>query len=262
MWESEDVQKKNHLKVGCNSLTILTLIPIFRCRDLISLCHHISCSDRLQSQHPEQIRHWVMAQYDQLLIRSCLCTYSNVWKPNKATYFVTWFNLTYMLYVSIDALNVTNRFFNSNNEKNNHYSGACFLSIKKKMLNRRCQSAVIHCYQTVFSIQMKKRNNLNAHSPGWPTSSSPPCDGCLCPKLTPRFPLPLRTSRPSKSTCCSTRHSPRPPPALALFPDWQIVRPASTPPPLRFPTNEARGARTSLQRSASRLVGSAGVCAP
>lgn len=42
-------------------------------------------------------------------------------------------------------------------------------------------------------------------------------------------------------------------PPTAILP-FLIARPASTPPtPARFPTNEARAARTSLQRAASRL---------
>lgn len=158
-------------------------------------------------------------------------------------------------------LNVTNRFFNNNNEKKITIRGRVSFHLKT-MWNRRCQSAVTHCYQTVFSTQMKKRNNPNA--PGWPTSSSPPCDGCLRPKLTGASRFLCAHRGPPSPHAVPRGTAPAHPLSRSL--SWLTDRTSrlqhSSLPPLRFPTNEACGARTSLQRAASRLVGSAGVCAP
>lgn len=157
-------------------------------------------------------------------------------------------------------LNVTNRFFNNNNEKN-HYSGACFLSLKNNVesaLSKCGDSLLSNC---IFNSDEKKKQPKRAwlthffFSPLW---------WLFTAKTHRRFPLPLRTSRSSKSTCCSTRHSPRPPPiALSFLIDRSYVPPpALLTPPSSLPDQWGLRSEDEPSRAASRLVGSAGVCAP
>lgn len=107
-------------------------------------------------------------------------------------------------------------------------------------------------------FQRRWKKNQPHRAPAWPTSSSPPCDGCLRPKSHRRVPLPSRTPRPSKSTCCSTQHSPRPP-ALALsflidkiLPS-RLPAPPSLPPPAPSLLPDQWGSRSEDEPSARSL---------
>lgn len=130
--------------------------------------------------------------------------------------------------------------------------GACFLSLKNNVesaLSKCGDSLLSNC---IFNSDEKKKQPKRALA--WLTHFFfSPLWWLFMAKTHRRFPLPLRTSLSLQVHMLF--HAAQPPPTLFLarFPDWQIVRPASSTPHSPSSLPDQWGLRSEDEPSARSL---------